>query len=318
MENNEIKIKNLSKLYDDHHAVKNLTLSINKGEIFGLLGPNGAGKTTTILMLLGLIEPSDGEVSVCGFQSTTEPLKVKKRVGYLPDHLGFYQHLTGYETLMYTARLNELPERVAEERAKYLLNEVGLVNSADKNVGKYSRGMKQRLGLADVLMKDPEIIILDEPTLGIDPEGVQEILKFIQRLNEEQQLTILLSSHHLHQVQAICHRVGLFVAGELLAEGTIDTLSEKLLEEDDRIVSVKVKDIDQLLIKDIQTIDGVTNIKERENNQLDIYCQKHITEKIAARIVQQGYALSYIDERDYGLDEIYHQYFGGCDYIGAS
>src|SRR5699024_3834879 len=166
-----IQLQDLTKLYDDRPTVDRLSLSIKKGEIFGLLGPNGAGKSMTILMLLGLSEPTGGKVHVCGLDSTTQPLEVKKRVGYLPDDLGFYQHMTGLENLLYTAAINGISRKEAEKRAYDLLNQVGLQDAADKKAGKYSRGMKQRLGLADVLIKNPEVIILDEPTLGIDPEG---------------------------------------------------------------------------------------------------------------------------------------------------
>ncbi len=179
-------------------------------------------------MMLGLSEPTTGSVHVCGINSTSNPIEVKRRVGYLPDDLGFYEHMTGFENLLYTASLNGLSRKLAEERANYLLQRVGLTDATNKKAGKYSRGMRQRLGLADVLMKDPEVIILDEPTLGIDPEGVREILKLIQQLNKEDGITVLLSSHQLHQVQQICDRVGIFVKGKLLAEGNMEELAKQL------------------------------------------------------------------------------------------
>src|SRR5690554_2264138 len=166
MQNTVIELKELTRRYGDFTAVRSLNLSIKKGEIFGLLGPNGAGKSTTILMMLGLTEPTSGSVKVCGIDSTTHPIEVKRRVGYLPEDVGFYEDYTGLENLMYTARLNRMPESDARQKANELLGRVGLERDADKKAGKYSRGMRQRLGLADVLIKNPEIIILDEPTLG--------------------------------------------------------------------------------------------------------------------------------------------------------
>jgi ABC-2 type transport system ATP-binding protein len=202
-----IDLRDLSKSYGPHIAVDKLNLQIPPGEIFGLLGPNGAGKTTTILMMLGLTEPDSGSARVCGFDATRDPIAVKRKVGYMPDNLGFYPQLTGLENLKYIARLNGQSEKGITEDARAVLELVGLKADATKQTAKYSRGMKQRLGLAEVLIKKPELIILDEPTLGIDPTGVKEFLELIASLQKEHGLTVLLSSHHLHHVQQVCDRV---------------------------------------------------------------------------------------------------------------
>ncbi len=212
-----IRTVGLTKRYDDVTVVDGLDLDIAPGEVFGLLGPNGAGKTTTILMLLGLTEPSAGEMEVLGLDPRRSPLEVKRHVGYLPDAVGFYDELTGRQNLRFTARLNRLDE--AESRIDRLLGEVGLLEAADQPTGEYSRGMKQRLGLADALVKEPSILILDEPTTAIDPEGVAEILELIRSLAVDQNVTVLLSSHLLNQVQAVCDRVAIFVAGSVVAHG---------------------------------------------------------------------------------------------------
>src|SRR5690606_30866566 len=167
-----IEARGLTKRYGRHTAVAGLDLTIYEGEVFGLLGPNGAGKTTTILMLLGLTEPTAGSVRVLGWDPARDPIEVKRAVGYLPENIGFYDDMTGRENLLYTARLNGLPERDAQERIDSLLTAVGLEGAGDRLVRVYSRGMRQRLGLADVLVKRPRMIILDEPTLGIDPAGI--------------------------------------------------------------------------------------------------------------------------------------------------
>ena len=185
----------------DTTAVDQLTLSVYRGEIFGLLGPNGAGKTTTILMLLGLCDPTAGKIKVCGIDPTFQPLLVKEKVGYLPDEVGFYENLSGLDNLLFTAALNRIPPSTARQRAQALLEQVGLTERAHTKVQTYSRGMKQRLGLADILLKEPEIIVLDEPTNGIDPEGVRELMALIKELSRERGMTVLLSSHHLYQVQ---------------------------------------------------------------------------------------------------------------------
>lgn len=190
-----IKTEGLSKRYGGITAVDKLFLEIRKGEVFGLLGPNGAGKTTTTLMLLGLTEPSGGRAQICGYDCTRDSLQVKKITGYLPDNVGFYPDMTGRQNLRFTGRLNGLQGEELEKRIDEMLKRVGMTNAADRKTGTYSRGMKQRLGIADVLMKDPQIIIMDEPTLGIDPEGMRELLALIRQLSEEDQRTILISSH---------------------------------------------------------------------------------------------------------------------------
>lgn len=305
-----IEIEHLTKRYDDIAAVNDLSLTIQKGEIFGLLGPNGAGKSTTILMMLGLSEPTSGTVKVCGLNSTREPLEVKKRVGYLPDDLGFYESMTGLENLIYTASLNGISRQEAKDRAVALLERVGLSEAADKKAGKYSRGMRQRLGLADVLIKNPDVIILDEPTLGIDPEGVREFLQLIETLNKEEEMTILLSSHHLHQVQQVCDRVGLFVAGELLAVGDIESLSTQLFKEKSIVIYVEAASLTDALIDDIKKIPHVTQV-DQTDHRLEINCNEDVSNQIAAAIIQSGASLTHLSKKNYGLDEIYHRYFEG-------
>jgi len=307
-----IELEGITKKYEDLYAVDHLSLKIYKGEIFGLLGPNGAGKTTTILMLLGLSEPTSGRVTVCGIDSTRNPTEVKRRVGYLPDNLGFYQNMTGRENLLYTAELNGIPRDEAEKRADDLLKKVNLQDAADKKTGKYSRGMKQRLGLADVLMKKPEVIILDEPTLGIDPEGVRDFLRLIRELNKNENLTVLLSSHHLHQVQQICDRVGIFVKGKLLAEGNMQQLAQKFFLHDNYVVHVSAEPVSQNLVESIEGIPNVNKV-EKGNGTMDIYCREDVTAEISRVIVENGASLLHISRKDFGLDEIYHRYFEGRD-----
>ncbi len=224
-----ITTEHLTKTYGSKTAVSHLNLSIRKGEIFGLLGPNGAGKTTTTLMLLGLTEPTEGSAFIDGKNCTREAIAVKRIVGYLPDSVGFYSDMTGRENLRFTGRLNGLSEETIEARIDELLEKTGMTYAADQKTGTYSRGMKQRLGIADVLMKDPQVIIMDEPTLGIDPEGMRELMTLIRRLAEEDGRTILISSHQLYQIQQICDRVGLFVGGNLIACGRIDELAAQTM-----------------------------------------------------------------------------------------
>jgi ABC-2 type transport system ATP-binding protein len=222
-----IRTRRLTKKYGDLTAVNKLDLAVYPGEIFGLLGQNGAGKTTTILMLLGLSEPTSGEASVMGLDPAWEPREVKRRVGYLPDAVGFYEDMTGRENLRYTARLNGLRRDEAEAAITEVLEQVGLTDRANDPVEQYSRGMRQRLGIADALVKSPDLLILDEPTTSIDPLGVIEILDLLRKLVDEGGLAIMLSSHLLSQVQSVCDRIGIFAAGRMIGVGTVDELARQ-------------------------------------------------------------------------------------------
>lgn len=307
-----IELSGVTKQYPTHTAVENLSLSINRGEIFGLLGPNGAGKSTTILMMLGLTEPTSGSVRVCGFDSTRNPVEVKRRTGYLPEDVGFYEDYTGLENLVYTAKLNGHGKESARSRAMELIDRVGLANAMNKKAGKYSRGMRQRLGLADVLIKDPEVIVLDEPTLGIDPKGVQEILALIRNLSREEGLTVLLSSHHLHQVQEICDRAALFVKGKLLAEGNVQDLSGDLFGSAPFTIEAGVSIHDQAhadrVHEALMRVDGVMRV-DRNGGRFEMRCARDVAADIARLIVQLGADLQHLQKKEYGLDDIYNHYF---------
>lgn len=224
-----IETEGLTKVYGSQTAVNQLTFQIREGEVFGFLGPNGAGKTTTLLMFLGLTEPTSGKVRVCGFDPARDPLGVKERVGYLPENVGFYEDMDARQNLRFVARLNRIPDDVSLERIEELLNVVGLLEEAEKKVGIYSKGMRQRLGIAEVLVKEPKVIFLDEPTIGLDPDGTNRMLNLIHSLSREKNITVFLSSHLLDQVQRICDRVGIMIKGELVAIGPIEELGQKKL-----------------------------------------------------------------------------------------
>jgi ABC-2 type transport system ATP-binding protein len=224
-----IEAEDLTKVYGSQTAVNRLHLQIKEGEVFGFLGPNGAGKTTTLLMFLGLTEPTAGKVKVCGFDPIRDPIRVKERVGYLPENVGFYEDMDAMQNLRYVARLNRIPHPIAAGRAEALLKDVGLYEEGKKKVGTYSKGMRQRLGIAEVLVKEPKLIFLDEPTIGLDPDGTNRMLDLIHSLSREKKITIFLSSHLLDQVQRICDRVGIMIKGNLVAVGPIQELAERKL-----------------------------------------------------------------------------------------
>ena len=274
--------KNLTKLYNHTKAVDSINLQIEEGEIFGFLGPNGAGKTTTILMALGLTEPTSGEINVFGYNSTREPLKVKKITSYLPENVGFYEDLTAQENLKYITRLNGIPGKKADAKIEEVLKNVGLQDVTQVEVGKYSKGMKQRLGMAAVLVKEPKLAILDEPTTGIDPKGVEEILELIVRMSREQNITVLLSSHLLYQVQKICTKIGIISQGRIVAQGTIEEIGKSLLKEEKKdLLEVKVANkLTPALVESIKQIEGVMGVEKKSPD--------HSLEEIYIKYFREG------------------------------
>ena len=307
MESEILRTQGLTKRYGEVLAVDHLDLSIARGEVFGLLGPNGAGKTTTTLMLLGLTEPTGGTAYIEGHNCTREPLAVKALVGYLPDSVGFYPDLTGRENLCFTGALNGLSPAECASRADRLLERVGMTYAAHRRAGGYSRGMRQRLGIADVLMKDPQVIILDEPTLGIDPEGVRELIALIRELAVEDGRTVLISSHQLYQIQQICDRVGLFVQGKLMACGPIGELGRQLGQEDRFRLEIRLAG--SALVKDIGALEGVCAVERDAGGVLHVSSTRDIRLDLTQLAAQKGVPLLELHQQGGSLEEIYHKYF---------
>lgn len=303
-----VQTKDLSKRYREKLAVNALNLTVQEGEIFGFLGPNGAGKTTTILMLLGLTEPASGQVSVCGFNPTRESLEVKRRVGYLPESPGFYDDLSAKENLLYMARLNRIPEDQARRKTVEVLEQVGLAEDGHRLVKEFSRGMKQRLGIAEVLVKNPIAIILDEPTLGIDPDGAIRILELIKSLNRDHGLTVMLSSHQLQQVQEICSRVGIIVKGKLIVQGQMDELGKSILKGREWNFLLEVSGAGNGIERELQSIPGVDEIENRPHGWF-LRCTSDVRPEIVSLVTRKGLQLLQLRSEDPTLEEIYLKYF---------
>jgi ABC-2 type transport system ATP-binding protein len=307
-----IHTRGLTKRYGELTAVDSLDLTVFQGEVFGLLGPNGAGKTTTILMLLGLSEPTAGTARVLGMDPMRSPLDIKRQVGYLPDAVGFYGGMTGRENLRYTCRLNGVPRQLADDRIDSLLERVGLADAADKAVNTYSRGMKQRLGLADTLVKEPLIIILDEPTTAIDPTGVAEVLELVRELAASG-VAVLLSSHLLHQVQQICDRVGIFVAGKLVALGPPAALAQKIGAGPIEIEVVPAGSIESARTT-LLKVGAVRSVKPdaRDPHMLLVMAERDVRAEIARALAAAGDPPIHLRRRGDELDEVYRRYFEGA------
>src|SRR5579862_779040 len=303
-----VETQHLTKQYGTRKAVDDLNLTIEEGEIFGLLGPNGAGKTTTIMMLLGLTEPSSGSATVTGMNPHRDALKVKRVVSYLPENVGFYDDMTAVANLRYTAELNRIPRKEAEDLIDEALEQVNLADRALDKVGTFSRGMRQRLAIADVLIKRPRLAFLDEPTLALDPDGVNQMLELILKLRRERQMTILLSSHLLEQVQRICDRIGIFVKGKMVALGGIEELGMKLATNGARVVELAAEPLSEDLITALKAIKGVKDV-ERSQKLLLVRSDTELRPQIVQTVARTGADLMHLRLQTVGLEQIYFRYF---------
>ena len=305
MSDNVIEVQDLTKRYNGTAVVKGISFSVARGEIFGLLGPNGAGKTTTILMLLGLSDISGGTARVLGYDPAREPLAVKRRVGYLPDQVGFYDNLTAAENLRYAARLMGIARGEREGKIRASLAHVGLADVMDQRVGTFSRGMRQRLGLAEILIKDAQIAILDEPTSGLDPQATVELLNIIREL-KHQGVSVLLSSHLLERVQSVCDRVALFNQGNIALIGTVPDLGREVLGGCFR---VEVEAEGQGLAERIAAIPGVQRVEAAGANRVLLFADRDVRPEAAAAVVAAGGRLLRLSVEEPSLEAIYTRYF---------
>jgi ABC-2 type transport system ATP-binding protein len=298
----------LTKTYGGTTVVDGIHFDVARGEIFGLLGPNGAGKTTTILMMLGLTDITAGEVRVLGHDPVRDPLAVKRRVGYLPDMVGFYDHLSARENLAYTARLMGIPAGERTKRISDALARVRLLDVADKRAGTFSRGMRQRLGLAEILMKQADIAILDEPTSGLDPQSTVEFLDLIGHLKREG-VTVLLSSHLLDQVQRMCDRVALFQSGRIVLLGTVAELARQVLGGGFVVEVEGAVPAGTELEQRLQAIVGVTAVERVSEDRYRLTADRDVRPEAARAVVAANGALRRLSVADPSLEAIYTQYF---------
>ncbi|GAB7016010.1 ABC transporter ATP-binding protein [Methanogenium cariaci] len=298
-----IKTENLTKEYNGNCVVDHLNMEIKEGEVFGFLGPNGAGKTTTILMLTGMIEPTAGICLIDGIDVARNPLKAKEVIGYLPEDVGFYGNMTGKQNLDYFAKFYGISPDGREERTDYLLELVRL-NGVTQTVGGYSRGMNQRLGLAQALLNDPKVVILDEPTANLDPEGVAQFRKIIREISDEGK-TILICSHILSEIKQVCRTLGILSQGKMVAQGTTEEVEEQLREQSNipmKIIIESIKPLPELSHPDILEI-------HKTENRAEISVNRDIRRELSGQLREVSDGIIEMHLEKPGLEELFLQVY---------
>lgn len=297
-----IELQNITKLYGNQRALDNVSLSINKGEITGLLGPNGAGKSTMMKIICCFLPPSEGKASVYGFDVMEEPLKVKSRIGYLPEHNPLYTDMYVREYLKYIAGIFKMKGGV-EERINEVIELTGLQIEQNKKIGALSKGYRQRVGLAQALIHDPDVLVLDEPTTGLDPNQLLEIRELIKKIGKEK--TVLLSTHIMQEVEAICDRVIIINNGKLVADEATSEMS-KLLQSSE-IISVEFDKV--INASDLHKIDGVEHIHKIHSKLFEITGKEGAdTRKTLFNwAVQNDIQIVNMNKKDSNLEHVFRQ-----------
>ncbi len=301
-----IKVSGLTKDYGARRAINNLTFDAQQGEIVGFLGPNGAGKTTTMRILTGYMPPTDGEAIVAGYNVVEESLEVRKRVGYLPETVPLYTDMVVFDYLKFMGELRKIPK--VDDRVDEVLEMVGLSDRANGFIGNLSKGMRQRVGLAQALMHRPEVLILDEPTIGLDPGQVVEVRNLIREIGKER--TVLLSTHLLNEAQNICDRVLIINKGKIVAEDTTENLQARLIGAE-RVV-VKVRGEADELAKTIKTVKGVQGVETKEDGsvEFEFVSGKDVRPEVAKQVIKSGYELIEMRPLGMSLEEIFLELTG--------
>ncbi|MCK6583588.1 MAG: ABC transporter ATP-binding protein [Anaerolineales bacterium] len=296
-----IKVSGLTKDYGSRRAINNLNFDCQQGEIVGFLGPNGAGKTTTMRILTGYMPPSDGEAIVAGYDVVEESLEVRKRVGYLPETVPLYHDMIVFDYLKYMGDLRHVPD--VDERVEEALDMVGLINRSNGYVGNLSKGMKQRVGLAQALLHRPEVLILDEPTIGLDPGQVVEVRELIREIGRER--TVLLSTHLLNEAQNLCDRVLIINKGKIVAEDTTENLQARLLGAE-RVV-VRVRGEADELASSIKSVKGVRKVETLDDGgvEFEFASGKDLRPEVARQVIKDGYDLLELRPLGMSLEEIF-------------
>lgn len=298
----------LTKSYRDFTAVNELDLMVRQGEVFGFLGPNGAGKTTTVLMLMGLSVPTSGTAIVGGYDIIEESREVRSVASIMPEYSSLYGELTAWENLDYIGRLNDVAKETRENKIAELLEIVGMTRWSDSKLESFSRGMKQRVGIAATLIKEPRVVFLDEPTLGLDPLSTRAVRELILSLNKNQGLTVVMTSHLLHEVQMTCSKIGIINRGNMILRETMENLNKIMTGDEERLVEFKLTYVSSELIREIESIKGVKSVTF-ENDILNVYTGIESDVNVSQTIVKHGSTILMMKPKEYTLEEIFMKYY---------
>lgn len=260
-----IKIENLVKKYDKNTAVNGISFEINKGEVFGLLGPNGAGKSTTISMLSGLLKPTDGKILIDGKDTSKYPMLAKKAIGLVPQDIALYPTLTAKENLYFWGRMYNLSGKLLKERVSEVLEIAGLEDRKNETIKSYSGGMKRRINIAAALLHHPQILIMDEPTVGIDPQSRNHILESVKKLNSEG-MTIIYTSHYMEEIEYLCTRIGIVDHGKLIAMGTKDELKKSVIKQNK--IEIELSQISSSVLEKARKIPGIKSLDVNDSKMI--------------------------------------------------
>jgi ABC-2 type transport system ATP-binding protein len=290
-------------------AVDKLDFTVEKSSIFGLLGPNGAGKTTLLMMLTGLILPTSGSGKVLGYDIVRESREIRRRVGFLPEGFGFYEHLTAEQNLEYIAALNDIPKLERRKRIEDILALVGLYEVKDRKVSGFSRGMKQRLGIAQALLKDPELLMLDEPTAGLDPEGSKAFKDLVSKLSKEGK-TVVLSTHLLFEVGPLCDSIAIINRGRIVVQGRVRDLVSRLMEEEGYKIHVEVRGDAGKLATALSGMDYVKSVRMGVDG-IHIDSTKDIRVDVVKLASELGLEISSLRVEEPSLEDLFIRYYKG-------
>lgn len=298
-----VKIENLVKKFGDFTAVDKINLDIKEGEIYGLLGPNGAGKSTTINMICGLLKPTEGNILILGKDNIKNHIFAKKNIGVVPQDIAIYEELSSYDNVKFFAGLYDLRGNVLKERVNEALEFVGLLDKAKDKPGDFSGGMKRRLNIACAIAHRPKLIIMDEPTVGIDPQSRNHILKSVKKLNEMGS-TIIYTSHYMEEVEAICTRIGIIDHGKVVAEGTKEKLKSLITET--RTVEIVVQNAEDVNAEEIQAINGIKNVMI-DGNRIKIMSDEDVNnyQKLLLYFLNKNIEIKNIDTKSPDLETVF-------------
>lgn len=298
-----IEVKNITKRFNDKLVLDNVSYDVNQGEIFGFIGPNGAGKSTLINIMTSLLTPDSGTIKICGYDILKEPIKAKECIGYVPQDISLIEELTAYDNLEFFGALYGLKGKELKERINEALEVTGLVEKKKEKVKKFSGGMKRRLNIAAAIMHHPKVLIMDEPTVGVDPQSRNHIFNFTKNICKEWGSTVIYTSHYMEEVEELCKRVFIMDLGKEIAYGTKDEIKTSVFPNNK--VTIEAKDISAELILNIEKVNGILNVKEKDETIILTIDSNFKLNNVLTIIEQYGINIKKISYDEAKLEDVF-------------